>query len=135
MEVNITRFVESAEPFEFSSSIAERGQNAGPETWHNAKREAASAPLLTAEDELEEFREYIAGFGAWDDEEIAAMSDTDLNALLIQLISGDIREAGLDACDPEDFDWVRYEQEQEEGRISGNLYRGNDGQIYYYVGS
>lgn len=135
MEINITRFVETSEPFEFSASIMERGQNAGPQTWANAKDFASEKPFLTTEDELEEMREYIAGFGAWDDEEIAAMSATDLNALLVQLISGDMREAGLDACDLEDFDWEEYEERASAGTISSNLCRGDDGQVYYYIGN
>ena len=37
MEINITRFVTECDPFNFSASQAERGDNVGPETWSNAK--------------------------------------------------------------------------------------------------
>ena len=45
------------------------------------------------------------------------MDNTHLNALCIQFIAGDIREYGLD---------------NENG---GNLYRGMDGEVYFYCGS
>jgi hypothetical protein len=135
MELNITAFVRDADAFKFSASIAERGQNAGPETWNNAKQEATESPLVTTEEQFATVREWLQGVGAWSREEIAAMDGIDLNALLIQFISGDLREAGLDACDPDDFDWDEYESDANEGSRSGNLYRGDDGQIYFYVGS
>ena len=47
-EINVTALVTEGEMFEFSASRAERGQNAGPETWANAKAEAAvSTPAAT----------------------------------------------------------------------------------------
>ena len=72
MEIDITRFVTEADPYEFSASIAERGDNAGPETWRNAVAEGESSPLLTTPEQLDALRAYMKGFGAWDDEEIAA---------------------------------------------------------------
>ncbi len=76
-------------------------------------------------------REYAAGFGAWDDDEIAAWDAGECNALFVQLVSGDMREAGMDEGDLEDFDWEEYEHHANVGQISGNIYRGDDGQIYY----
>jgi len=132
MEINITRFFNEAEPFEFSASIAERGDNAGNETWNNAKNEAARLPLLNGENELAAMRQWAKASGGWNDDEIAAWSDTELNALFIQLISGDIREA---ESGNGEIDWEQYEQEQESGNVSGCLYRGIDGQIYYSLGN
>jgi hypothetical protein len=139
MELDITDFVTNAEPYEFSASVAERGPNAGPQTWANAVTEGASKPLLTTPDQIEEFRDYMGDFGAWDDAERAAWSDAECNALLIQLISGDMRESGMDSCDIEDFDWDQYQKDSEDGRISGRIYRADTdehtGRIFYYIGS
>lgn len=133
MEINITRFVTDADPFDFSASRAERGDNAGPDTWKNAVAEGSNDPLLTTTEQLDALREYVKGFGAWDDDEIAAWSDAECNALFIQLISGDMREAGMDV-ELDEFDWEEYEQCARAGQISGNIYKGDDGQIYYYLG-
>jgi hypothetical protein len=130
MEINITRFVINADPFDFSASRAERGDNAGRVTWNNAKAEGESSPLLITPEQLEALRDHVRGYGAWDKEEIAAWSDAECNALFIQLISGDMREAGMDECDIEDFDWYEYQQ----GSISGRIYKGDDNQIYFYLG-
>ena len=116
MEIDITAFVENADPFDYSHSIAEGGENAGADTWNAAMTEATSSPLLTTPDQLEALREYVKDFGAWSDEEIAAWSDAECNALFIQLISGDLREAHLDGELTEDA-WADYE------RRAGNIFR------------
>lgn len=95
MGLNITHFFRTATPKDYSASVAEIGNNAGAYTWQAAIDDSEDYPLLNSDDNRQEFRDYIKGFGAWDDAEIAAMNDTALNALLIQMISGDIREAGL----------------------------------------
>ena len=128
MEIDITRFFHEANAFEFSASRAERGQNAGAETWANAKEEGARAPLLSTPDEIEALRKYVKDFGAWSEEEIAAWDDVECNALFIQLISGDIRETGMFAGDS--FDWEQYDRGAEKGRWGGNLYKSAD-KIYY----
>lgn len=116
MEIDITAFVENADPFDYSHSIAEGGENAGKETWAAALTEGASSPLLTTPEQLEALRKYVKDFGAWSDEEIAAWSDAECNALFIQLISGDLREAHLDGELTEDA-WADYE------RRAGNIFR------------
>jgi hypothetical protein len=137
MELDITDFFETAEPFDFSASIAERGVNAGRDTWHNAKQEAASSPPVTDPDELEKVRDWFGEFGAWDDEERAAWNADDINALLIQFISGDIREAeSVTPADTDDgIDWDLYERKSAEGTVSGHMFKATDGRIYFYVGS
>lgn len=133
MEINITEFVKNSDPFDFSASIMERGKNAGPETWNNAVEEAKTSSLLTTEEQLEALRDYVKEFGAWSEEQIAAWSDDECNALFIQLISGDMREAGLDSCDLEEFDWAEYERRSQAGQISGNIFKSDDGLIYYQL--
>jgi hypothetical protein len=129
MEINITSFVTNEDPFNYSASAAERGDNAGRETWNNAKNRAPT--LLTTPEQIEALREYVKGFGAWDAEEIAAWDDSECNALFVQLVSGDMREAGMDDVDLEDFDWDEYEHKAQQGSISGRIYRGDDQEIYF----
>lgn len=117
MEINITNFYCNACPRDYSASVAEIGRNAGADTWRAAMDDSADYPILDTAEKREAFKEYIQGFGAWDDTEIAAFTDTALNALCIQFVSGDIREYGLD---------------NENG---GNLFSGVDGEIYFYCGS
>jgi hypothetical protein len=141
MELDITDFVKFADAEDYSASRAERGDNAATETWHAALDAVANptwvdysaprTPMLDTEDKLQAMRDYIKGFGAWDAAEIAAMSDQHLNALLIQMIAGDMREGGLNEWEP---DWKAYEEGAEAGTYSGRIYRGDDGHIYYYIG-
>lgn len=136
MELNITEFFNNAAPRDYSASVAEIGDNPGAYTWRAAMDDAPDYNFLDTGEKREEFRTYVKGFGAWSAEEIAAWSDVELNALLIQLISGDIREVpGMSG--PADWDWVKYEELAEQGTISGRMYGGpmsTDGQVYYYIG-
>ncbi len=80
MEIDITRFFYNAEPFDFSGSRLERGNNAAQETWDNALEEAERRPLLTTNDQLDALRDHMRGFGAWDDTEIADWTKMQCNA-------------------------------------------------------
>lgn len=135
VEIDITHFVETAEPCEFSGSRMELGDRAGEITWNNAKREAAEAPILP-EDALGEFRRWAGEFGAWYEEEIAAWDATRCNALLIQYISGDLRELES-LCYSDDgeygIDWDKARKLSEDGTIGGNIYLGDDGRVYFYM--
>lgn len=93
MEIDITDFVVNESAYEFSASRAERGQNAGPETWANSMTQAKRKPLLQSKRTLAALRHYVRDFGAWENSEIKAWSTTECNALFIQLVSGDLREA------------------------------------------
>lgn len=128
MELNITRFFNEAAPMDYSASCAEIGQDAGPATWAAACDDSADYPMLDTDEKREAFKAHVRGFGAWSDDEIAAWSDAELNALLIQFIAGDIREAGLDSNAP---DWVAYEADE---NMAHRLFKGLDNEIYYYIG-
>jgi hypothetical protein len=128
MELDITEFFNTARPSYYSASVAEMGEDAGRITWANS---VDAADTWVAWLDTEEFREHMRGFGAWTEEEIAAWSDAELTALLIQLISGDIRESGLQTG----TSWAEYEEAAQAGRVGGNLWRADDGRIFYYVGS
>lgn len=135
-EIDITEFFNSADfnPSYYSASIAEIGQDAGVITWQNSVDRSEEIDLLQDAEKREIFRRYIKTFGAWTDDEINVWTNVELNALLIQLIAGDIREAGLDVNNP---DWKEYEKGAESGRYSGRLYGGSlsvDGRVYYSIG-
>lgn len=136
MYVDITVFFADADPFDFSHSRAEGGADAGPETWAAALAEAAERPPLTTAGQLAALREHVRGFGAWEPDEIAAWSDVECNALFIQLVSGDMREGGLDQAGY-DFDgpeWRTYCYNAEEGKIAGNIHVEGDDKVFYYLG-
>jgi len=134
MEIDVTTLATEGEMFDFSASVAERGRNAGPETWANAKAEAAARPLMS-DDELPEFRDYMRGFGAWDEDEINGWSADECNALLVQLVAGDLREAeSLCPGDgPGGIDWDAYRELAEGGTCSGRTYTSGDC-VFFYVG-
>src|SRR5437016_3269115 len=110
----------------------ERGKNAGRDTWNNAKTKAPL--LLDTPEKIKAFRDHVKGYGAWDGEEIAGWDDRECNALFVQLISGDMREARMDSADIEGFNWEEYQRKADHGSISGRISRGDDEQIYFYLG-
>jgi hypothetical protein len=130
MELDITTFFNDAAPMDYSASVAEIGNDAGRATWRAACDDSEDYPLLDTDEKREEFRHYVEGFGAWTEDEIRAWSNTELNALLIQMISGDIREANLDSENP---DWDQYQKDSEDGRISGHIFKGSDSKVYYSI--
>ena len=121
MDINITSFFNNAAPMDYSASVAEIGRDAGLSTWQAANEDSPDYFMLDTDEKREAFRNHVKGFGAWSDEEIAAWSDVELNALFIQLVSGDMREAGLDE---KPVDWEAYQEKAEEGNCSGNIYGG-----------
>ena len=131
MELNITRFFKEASPRDYSASIAEIGSDAARSTWQAAVDDSDDYLMLDSDEKHEEFRRYVKGFGAWSEDEIRAWSDQELNALLIQMIAGDIRKGKLDTDNP---DWDQYEKDSEAGRVAGRIFKGSDSEIYYYIG-
>lgn len=131
MEIDISAMLQKP-AFTYSHSAMEGGSNAGRNTWESALCEAAETVLLNTPEKIAAAKEFFAGFGAWDETEISAWTNTEVNALLIQMIAGDIREAGADNL--ESIDWDQYAELAEKGQISGRMFRGIDGLIYYYIG-
>lgn len=133
MELDITEFFNNAAPMDYSAGVAEIGQGAGAVTWSAACEDAPDYPLLDTEEKREAAREWAAGFGAWGEEEIAAWSDIELTALLIQYISGDIIEFQVLAGG----DWHAWRDLCEAGTCSGRLFGGDmstDGRVYFMIG-
>lgn len=126
-ELDITHLVEDSDSMiDYSASHRELGENAGRITWQNAVESATDSPLVTDPDQLQECRDYFAEFGAWAEEDLAAMSDEEINALLLQFIAGAIRERQhyVDSDEMDDY----------EERLGGRIYQGDDGRHYYHVG-
>lgn len=133
MEINITRFFNDACPRDYAASVAEIGADAGPATWRAACDDANDyGPLLDTPEKLDAMRDHVRGFGAWSDNEIAAWSDTELNALFLQFVSGDIRETP--EMEPETWDWDKYQAMSEAGTVCGRMFRAENGEIFYYLG-
>lgn len=125
LEVDVTRLIAGElEPAMISGSIAELGRDAAQFTWRNAK-EGAKRLLKPAERDVA--RDYFAEFGAWSRAELAAMSATEIDALVLQYAAGDLRE--LQDLAPGDgvggIDWQEAETLAERGTCGGNLFPHN----------
>lgn len=131
MELNISEFFKTAPVRDYSASVAEIGNNAGADTWLAAMADADDYNLLDTDDKRDAFRAYFKGFGAWDEAEIAAWSNTQLNALCIQCIAGNMRECGI-GPESSDADWLEYQRKAEAGRVCGNIYR-NETDVFFSI--
>lgn len=132
MEIDITDLF-AKDTWAFSGSIATHGAGAGPATWRAALGEASEAPPLKTEDEIDAMRAWAKDTGAWNAKEIAAWSDAEVCALFVQLVAGDMREAGLDDIALDDDEaWTEYEKGAKDGRYSGALYRSDDHAHVFY---
>lgn len=133
MEINVTSyFLAEIEPSDFSGSVLEKGENAGKITFNNALEESESLMLLDTDEKIEAVKQHFISMGM-EEEEINACSNVEINATFLQLISGDIRE-GSEYLEQSPIDWVGYEND-DSGQLAGNLFKGIDNEIYYYVGS
>lgn len=134
MEIDISAFFNAACPRDYSASVAELGANAGADTWRAATDDAEDWPMLATDEAREAFRAFVISSGGWSREEVAAFTNKELSALLIQWISGDMRECDIGPeSTPED--WARYQREAEEGQVPGRIFRAEDGRVFFYVGS
>jgi GH18 family chitinase len=134
MEIKITSFVNSCAPRDYSASRAEIGDDAGRVTWEAALEDSAdNLDLLDSADKVEAFQAFVISSGGWSEAEVTAWNHQELTALFIQWISGDLREMGID--DTSDIDWEDVESGQHSGSYPGNIFRGTDGEIYFYAGS
>jgi hypothetical protein len=88
---------------------------------------------------LQEVRDHIKEYGAWDEEEIAAFTPRDLRAFIVQEVMAEIRHLESSGIDLEDFTEEEFREAAEnEG---GRLFRGDVpespgfGDWFFYVGS
>lgn len=139
-ELDVTAIVASIAPREYSASVAELGNDAGSITWEAACEDARD--LFGDTFDRESFDAYFSGFGAWDAEELAAHTDEECAALMLQFIAGDMREADFSShADIEggaepftDEWWPQYEKASEAGTVSCRFFRADDGRVFYYIG-
>lgn len=138
MEIDISAVFAAIAPMDYSASMAEIGADAGPSTWRAACEDAPGHGLLQSADELQAMRDFARSSGGWTTDELQAMPDDEIRALFLQWISGDLREmfpGRRTLVDLTDADWQRAETLQHEGAIPSNIYRGDDGRVYFYLGS
>lgn len=133
MELDITDFFLGCDdPQQYSASVVELGERAGQITWANACRDAETRPLLQTTEEIAAAQKYFASMGAWSDHEIRQWPLEELNAILMQDIAASMREGGLES-DATPEDWRYYEALIHTGHVSGNLFKSDDGRIYYTI--
>ena len=136
MEIEITSLFTGESPFvpfDLSNNRATLGDNAGQLTWNASLECADEVTLLDTEEKRAAFREFVGDSGGWTREEIAAWSDLDLNALFLQWVAGDVREAFHDA-EFSKWDWADYQERAERGSIVGRIWKGDDGRVFFYIG-
>jgi hypothetical protein len=130
MELDITQFFSDAAPMDYSASQAEIGASAGADTWRAACDDSEDYPLVDTDEKRDAFRTFVRSSGGWNDDEINAWSDTELNALCLQWVAGDMRECGI-GPDSSLEEWQEVRQRQEAGNLPSRLYRGADGRVYF----
>lgn len=131
MEIDITEFFRNAAPRDYSASAAELGQDAGRITWNHAIEDSPDYMLIDSDEKREAFRAFVKDSGGWSAEDIAAWSDIELNALCLQWIAGDMREGGI-CSDWSADDWKEYESDDS---LCHRIFLGDDGKVYFYIGS
>lgn len=130
MEIDISKFFNEAAPMDYSASVAEIGANAGAATWQAAKDAAGEFLLIDTPEKRAAFDSWAREFGAWDDDELAAHSAAEANALFLQFVAGDMREADIGPDSTPD-DWKEYEMRQHRGEVSSYIFRADDGRVFF----
>ena len=139
MEINVTKIVRETtnNALQFSASRAEIGEKAGEITWSNALNHAMDKEFELSKEELADWLEFLPGYGAWDDEEIAGWSGDEATALFIQFVSGDVRslEWRLGEQDASLEDHTEGQFRAATENEGGSLFRSDSGKWFYYVGN
>jgi len=130
MELDVTHMVDDADQMPMlSGSRMEHGQDAGAITWNNSKAYGVDRPLLTDDAMRDAARAHFREYGAWDEDEIAAWSEEDLQAIMCQDVATAIRE--MEVAE----DYADYQRLCEQGTCSGRLYKGDNDRWYFYLGT
>ena len=128
-EINITRTLARFDMRDYASSIVEMGQNAGRITWANALQDGGAVRWKPPS--LSVVKDFLRGFGAWDEYDLRTMKPREYKALLLQFIAGDWREAFGDNQDPGEAEWSDYQSRAEAGKCNSSFHRDSKGQIYF----
>jgi len=130
MEIDITCMFHYPEQIPLmSGSCAELGPEAGYITWENSKLFCENwyfkaRPFLKTKEDFEAARDYFREFGAWSKEELDAMPDNEIQALLVQYIAGSIREM-------EGMTHRQYVAATKKGQVSGDIFKY--GKTWYFT--
>ena len=130
-EIDITAFCRDADPYDFSASVAERGEFTSRDTWNAALREAENRPMLCTAEHLEAMRAWLRATGGWDAGSISAYTPVALEALFMQFVAGDLRDVGFDECFFDEWSWSEYQRRAEAGEVQGHIYKTADGRVFY----
>lgn len=125
--VDITEVIARECMRDYSASIAEIGNDAGPSTWRAACDDAPDWNFIPA-DQFDYFRDWVQDWGGWTREEIDAWPDNELQALCLQWIASDARQCGIDKPGA---DWDSIRADQESGRIPSSIYRDESGRVFW----
>lgn len=120
-ELDITDFFFHGDPKSCFNSVANLGPDAAAITWGNALDAARKYTLLVTGEQVEAAIQYFVGFGAWSEEELRAMPLEELNALMIQDVSSEVREFRELAGG----DWDKWRRLCEGGDFGGSLFPGD----------
>lgn len=135
MEINITGLFNNEYPSDCSASIAEIGIGASKDTWNASKEIAGDYRHINTYEKLEAFISHMVDSGFSEAEEMNKWSFVEIEALFIQMVCGDMREFLGFGENAESWDWEEYEQLAQDGQCVGNIYQGDDNEIYYYLGT
>lgn len=129
MEIDITHMF-AAETWDYAGSVLTHGPDAAKRTFLAACKDADELfPDVGKEDLVEHF----VNSGAWAREELEASSLTELRGMLVQDITGEMRETGLEDFALEDVDWEAHEAAVTAGECPSSIYRGDDGRVYFWM--
>ena len=115
---NVSRMFDAVEPRDVSNSVANLGARAAELTWQNALRIAerhASWLLSPLADACGYVTDWAAETGAWTRADIAAWSDEECLALLVQNVASDLRSLGADDCELSECPGNAHEDGTEHG--------------------
>ena len=132
MEIDITSLTE-LNAWELSHSAAEGGWTSARDCWRASQLAADEHCLLDSEEKLQAMRDFARSSGGWTKAEIERWTPTEVNALFLQWVAGDVRELGADSLG--EMDWDKAEELQREVQAHSNLFKGIDGRVYFYLGS
>lgn len=136
VELKITKLFKAICPSDYSASRAEIGNEAGADTWRAACEDSEDySDLLEPEGAKQALIDHLTDMGYSESGELSIDDTETLTALLLQLVSGDMRNFIGFGETAESWGWDEYEYECAAGTCSCRLFKGVDDEIYYYLGS
>ena len=131
MEIDITSLLD-LDAWDLSHSASEGGWTSARDCWQASMLAAEEHQLLDDEEKLQGMRDFARSSGGWTKTEIERWTPTEVNALFLQWIAGDIRQLGADSLG--EINWTEAKELQREGQAPSNLYKGDNGRVYFYLG-